>query len=132
MQDCKAAARIRAGNVTAKSETSSHKAKEVTVKHKTPSHLSKEVTLGNKTSSHVPKEVTMISKTPSHVTLKTESPSHNVTLVNQPPSHVTAITIDSPHPNVYPNPAELAFDKIVIAKTSAQRMREHRARKKAK
>jgi hypothetical protein len=35
------------------------------------------------------------------------------------------------HPNVYPNPVELGWDKIKRAKTSTERSREHRARKAA-
>ena len=33
------------------------------------------------------------------------------------------------HPNVYPNPLALGWDKIKLAKTSTQRSREYRSRK---
>ena len=51
------------------------------------------------------------------------------------PIDATVIPVSSvafEHPNVYPNPADLGWDKLewpTLAKTSTQRSREHRARK---
>ena len=106
MQDCKVAARIRAANDRVEAvEYIEKKRNDATVKVKNSVTKADSVTA-----------------TPTPSVTKADS----VTTV--PKSSVTEFE----HPNVYPNPSELGWDKLEwpkLPKTAAERMREMRSRK---
>jgi len=100
MQDCKVAARIRAANDRVEAvEYIEKKRNDATVKVKNSVALPIDATVIPVSSVALPVDATVNS--------------------------TTGVAFE--HPNVYPNPYDLGWDKL--AKTSTQRSREHRARK---
>ena len=109
MEDCKVAARIRAANDRVEAvEYIEKKRNAVTTKAKLSVTKADSVTtIDDSVTKSVTKPVTVTA---------TQSPS----------------VTEFEHPNVYPNPSELGWDKLEwpkLPKTAAERMREMRARK---
>ena len=116
MQDCKVAARIRAANERVES------VKYIEKKRNTVTKSGNSVTVKAKRS--VTKPVTVTKSNDSVTTI----PTNRVTVTTIPAPSVTE------HPNVYPAPVDLGWDKLEryclkSPKTAAERMREMRARK---